>query len=141
MGRFIREQATEGSTVAVFGSEPEIYFYSGHHSATGFIYIYDLVENEPFALEMQKRMIQEIEAAKPEYFVLVNSFVSWLPNSNAPRLLSDWGSAYCRDHYMLVGVVDLISPGKSVYVWGDQVSQYQIKSNSQILVFKRQPET
>jgi len=51
--------------VAVIGSEPEIYFYAQRHSATGFIYTYSLMEEQRFALAMQKQMIREIEEAKP----------------------------------------------------------------------------
>lgn len=37
-----------------------------------------LMENQPYALKMQKEMIGEIEAAKPRYLVFVNIFTSWL---------------------------------------------------------------
>jgi hypothetical protein len=37
------------------------------HSATGYIYTYSLMEPQSHALEMQKEMIAEIEADRPEF--------------------------------------------------------------------------
>jgi len=34
--------------------------------------MYPLMENQPYAAEMQRRMIDEIEAARPRFVVLVN---------------------------------------------------------------------
>jgi len=45
----------------VLGSEPQIYFYSGRRSATGYLYMYSLTEEQKYALRMQKEMIGEIE--------------------------------------------------------------------------------
>jgi hypothetical protein len=53
-------------SIAVLGSEPEIYFYSRRRSATGYIYMYPLMETHPYAAQMQQELINEIEAGKPQ---------------------------------------------------------------------------
>ena len=60
---YIKTNAPKGAEVAVLGSEPEIYFYSWRHSATGYIYMYPMMEQHAFALKMQEEMIGEIERA------------------------------------------------------------------------------
>ena len=45
IGAYMREHTEPGDTIAVLGSEPEIYFYSHRHSATGYIYTYGLMES------------------------------------------------------------------------------------------------
>jgi len=61
----VRTNSAPTDTVAVLGSEPEIYFLSHRHSATGYIYTYPLMELQPYAQGMQEQMIQEIEHARP----------------------------------------------------------------------------
>jgi len=40
IGTYLREHSEPNDTIAVLGSEPEIYFYSHRHSTTGYIYTY-----------------------------------------------------------------------------------------------------
>jgi len=42
-------------TIAVLGSEPEIYFYSHRISATGYIYTYPLMEPQRYAVQMHMK--------------------------------------------------------------------------------------
>ena len=85
---YIKNHSAKDARVAVLGSEPEIYFYADRRSATGYIYTYGLMEEQPYAGEMQRQMIGEIEAAQPEYVVLVNVAASFgrLPGSKKHHL-------------------------------------------------------
>jgi len=44
VAQYLREHTNPTDTIAVLGSEPEIYFYARRHSATGYIYMYGLME-------------------------------------------------------------------------------------------------
>jgi 4-amino-4-deoxy-L-arabinose transferase-like glycosyltransferase len=44
IAEYLREHTSLSDTIAVLGSEPQIYFYSNRHSATGYIYAYGLME-------------------------------------------------------------------------------------------------
>jgi hypothetical protein len=59
IGRFIQARTAAGDQVAVIGSEPEIYFYANRRSATGYVYMYPLMEPQPFAARMQDELIRE----------------------------------------------------------------------------------
>src|SRR5438552_17849261 len=78
IGEYVREHTSPDDTIAVLGSEPEIYFYAKRHSATGYIYTYSLMEPQIYAQKMQQEMIREIEAARPKYLISVAMSYSWL---------------------------------------------------------------
>ncbi len=134
---YIKNHSAKDARVAVLGSEPEIYFYADRRSATGYIYTYGLMEEQPYAGEMQRQMIGEIEAAQPEYVVLVNVAASFgrLPGSR--KIIFDWIDSYLPAHYDLVGTVDLL--GYSKYVWGDAAKTYHPQSGQIVEVFRRKP--
>ncbi len=99
VGEYLRQHSPESARVAVLGSEPEIYFYSQRHSATGYIYTYPMQANQPYALAMQEEMANEIETAKPEYLVYVNVGESWSEESPKLNLLFAWAGSYMADYY------------------------------------------
>jgi Dolichyl-phosphate-mannose-protein mannosyltransferase len=74
---YIRDHSSSQDQVAIFGSEPEIFFYSRRRSATGYIYMYPLMEKQPFALRMQNDMIHEVESAQPKFVIFVDNQLSW----------------------------------------------------------------
>ncbi|MGC2108778.1 MAG: glycosyltransferase family 39 protein [Candidatus Korobacteraceae bacterium] len=132
---YIKSHATPGARIAVLGSEPEIFFYSGHPSATGYIYTYGLMEPQPYALEMQKQMISEIEAAQPEYIVFVSVPESFGRLSTSNPHIFNWMNYYLPAQYDIVGVADMVTP--TMYVWGDEAKDYRPRSPSFLRVFKR----
>ena len=101
---YLREHSSEQDKVAIMGSEPEICFLAHRHSATGYIYMYDLMEIQPYALGMQKDAIQEIEAAKPAFLVLVYVDSSWSNSKYSEHALRDWLRDYAAKNYELAGM-------------------------------------
>ncbi len=137
IARYIRANSTEDARVAIIGSEPQIYFYSRRHSATGFIYTYGLVEEQPFARQMQWQMIREIEAVKPQFLVIVNVPTSWAYSPHAFRDILTWTEDYTYANYKLAGIVDLLSSTKTEYRWDEAVIGVMPHSRLNVLVFKR----
>lgn len=124
ISRYIREHSTRDARIAVLGSEPEIYFYTRLHSATGYIYTYPLMELHPYALTMQQEMIAEIEKANPDYVVQVNVPFSWLPKPSSPDLILRWSERYAREHLEQVGFADILSLTNTEYHLGDWEGKY-----------------
>jgi hypothetical protein len=120
IAQFIRENTEEKDRIAVLGSEPQIYFYSGRRSASGYVYMYALMENHDYALEMQKEMVRDIERTQPKFLVFVNVDTSWLRNRDSHTLLLDWIQNYKAKHYRLVGLVT-ISQQATRYHWAQNV--------------------
>jgi hypothetical protein len=134
----IREHSTPDARIAVIGSEPEIYFYSQRHSATGYIYIYALNEPQPNAGAMQLDMINEIEAAKPEYIVWVGFASSWLLWPTSDTTISDWAAQYLSKYYTKTGLVNATPQGLTVFLWDEDATNYHGPVGEHIAVYQRQ---
>jgi hypothetical protein len=112
----IGERSAPGDRIAVLGSEPQIYFYANRRSATGYVYAYPLMEEQPFALEMQEEMIREIEAARPRFVVYVGIEPSWRQRAASPTRVFEWFQRYQAEHYKIVGLVEILPEGPR-YHW------------------------
>ena len=99
IAQFLQSHTSPGDTIAVLGAEPEIFFYSHRNSATGFIYSYPLLEDQPYALTLQQKMISQIEASRPPFIVLVP--ISWgRMHPRSPTLALDWAQNYLKENYI-----------------------------------------
>lgn len=78
VANYLKANTPLSARLAIFGSEPEIYFYSQRHSATGYIYTYSLMEEQPYAIRMREEMLREVSEAAPEYVLFVDDQRSWL---------------------------------------------------------------
>jgi 4-amino-4-deoxy-L-arabinose transferase-like glycosyltransferase len=98
---YLRAHTAPETPIAILGSEPEIYFYGHRHSATGYIYMYGLMEPQPYALRMQEELIRDLETSRPEYIVDVDVSTSWLMRDDSATRIIDWWDAYRPQHYAL----------------------------------------
>jgi len=137
VARYIRERSAPGDRIAVLGSEPEIYFYSKRRAATGYLHTYPLMENQPYAGRMQREMVLQIERVHPAFLVYVNVPASWLVKENSDPFVLTWFEAYQRRYYERVGVVDILSPEFTLYLWDASAVGYTPRSNVWLAVFKR----
>jgi hypothetical protein len=119
----------------VVGSEPEIYFYSQRLSATGYVYMYPLMEPQPYASTMQKEMIAEIEATHPRFLVMVDDPLSWLHRDESDPTIILWFTKYAQAGYHLVGLADMLKDGTE-YHWADAAT-YQPRSPFRVFVYER----
>lgn len=133
---YINANTRPDDKVLVFGSEPQILFLANRKSATGYIYMFDLVYNHPYALEMQKEMIGEVEKAKPAIIVYVSEVSSWMVSPDANPHVLNWFNEYVKK-YTLVGVADIPDYGPTEYAWGDAATGYKNQSNHFLHVLKR----
>jgi 4-amino-4-deoxy-L-arabinose transferase-like glycosyltransferase len=136
IAEYLREHTSPDDRIAVLGSEPEIYFLAGRKSATGYVYMYPLMEHQPYAHTMQQEMIREIDRANPKYIVTVSVAYSWLAKPDSDKSVFEYGERKVRSAYKLDGVVDEV-PGGTVYVWGADAERYQPKSSGVVFLFRR----
>jgi hypothetical protein len=132
---YLREHSSSDDTIAVMGSEPQIYFYSQRHSATGYIYTYGLMEPQQYAQQMQQEMIREIERARPKYLISVVMFYSWLWRPGSEQAIFTWANEYTAANYAVVGFVN-ITPRQTDYFFGDVPPSVE-SLKEYILIYKR----
>ena len=135
IGEYVSEHSDPTDTIAVLGSEPQIYFYSRRQSATGYIYTYGLMEPQPYARKMQQEMIQEIEAARPKFMVLVVIDTSWLIGPDSDQTIFRWADRFCNAEYEQVGLINITEHG-SDYFFSGRPANITPASNH-ILLYRR----
>ncbi len=139
IGRHLGEHSAPEARIAILGSEPELLFYARRHSATGYIYMYDLIESQPYAGVMQREMIAQIEEARPGYLVFVVNPVSWDPRADFQRVagtaVMTWLPKFVKDFYEPAGLV-IIKPDPE-YCWGKDAMNRPPFRGPFIKIFKR----
>jgi len=134
---YIKEHTSPEDTIAVIGSEPEIYFYSHRHSATGYIYTYAMMEEQPYAERMQQEMISEIEDKKSAYIVFVRVDRSWLIRPGSNMFIFAWSEDYLSRYYDIEEMMEMTSSEETVHAFGEAAKEYTPHSNRWLAVYKR----
>jgi 4-amino-4-deoxy-L-arabinose transferase-like glycosyltransferase len=139
IGLYLREHSPPDARIVVLGSEPELLFYARRHSGTGYIYMYDLIAPQPFAEAMQREMIAEVEAVRPQFLVFVKVPTSWDLKPDFHRTLDtevmSWMTKFVLDSYQPAGVA--LIKTESEYYWGKAALNRPQYHGSFISVFER----
>jgi hypothetical protein len=96
------------------------------------------MEPHKYALTMQKEMIAEIEAAQPDFVVLVNVGSSWLARPDSTLMILNWFENYETTHLQTIGLVEMCPDEPAKYHWGDEAAGTTPRCNSNVWIFKRQ---
>ena len=136
VAEYLREHTEASDTIAVVGSEPQIYFYSKRHSATGYIYTYGLMEPQKYARRMQEEMINQIESARPKYLISIGVPESFLQQPESERLIFAWADDYVEKFYDVVALVNILSRDHTDYYF-DQLPSPMPKLGNYIFICRR----
>lgn len=133
---YIRLRTGSDDRIAILGSEPQIYFYANRRAASPHIYMYPLMESQPWARAMQRDLIDQLKATTPTYLVVVNSSVSWGRRTNSNTAIVSWLNEFTTEQYRLVGIVDIPLQGPTVYRWGGEIGAYRPESNCWLAIYR-----
>ncbi len=104
LGGWLKENAPPGRPIWVFGSEPQIYWYSGLRAATRHDFVYPLTmfpkNSAPLEAELADLLV-----AKPSFVVYINQPVSTLIGSMLGLRFRDHIRNWLETDYRLVGFV------------------------------------
>jgi hypothetical protein len=136
VAEYIRKNTKPEDRIAVLGSEPQICFYAHRRSATEHIYMYGLMELQPFALRMQEEMIEQVEKSEPPFLVLATASTSWLQRRESEKRVFLWMKGYISDYYQPVMVADIYSD-RTLWLTDKEAEYFTPHGSSQLVVFKR----
>ncbi len=139
VAEYISENTRPGDRIAVLGSEPQIYFYAHRRPASEHIYMYGLMEPQPFALSMQEDMIAQVEKSEPQFVVLVLVPTSWLQRRESETKVLNWLNGYLSNYYQPAMAAAIYSNGTEWLIGEDARSSPSRLRSSQLIVFKRKP--
>jgi Dolichyl-phosphate-mannose-protein mannosyltransferase len=138
LGDYLRANSSPDVRIAVLGSEPEIYFYARRHSATGYIYTYPLIEHQPFALEMQQQMRDEIQAAQPRFIVQVRTWTSWLSRPGSLDRIDKMAEKLMPRDYKVIGTCEVFADQSRVkWNWHPDPEINMTGGSKQLLIFEQ----
>ena len=120
LSAYIKEKTNKDDVIAILGSEPQVYYLSKRKSATRFIYMYPLTDEQSYGRVLQTKMIKELENSQPKYILFVNMRSSWMWHKKSSRLLKAWSPGYLEKKYKLCGVVSISWGEKPIYYFNDQ---------------------
>ncbi len=136
IAKFIRENTQKNEKILVFGSEPQIYFYSDRVSASGHVYMYGLMENQSYSKVMQQELMCDTYLTRPKLIVLVRNEASWCINEHTDKTLLDWIPVYLRGHYEKVGFVNLGYPSE-YFMGADALKSKRRSYTNYVIIYKR----
>jgi 4-amino-4-deoxy-L-arabinose transferase-like glycosyltransferase len=132
---YLQSHAPPRATLAIFGSEPELLFEAHRRSVTGYIYMYDLVQEQPFRQRMESQMISEVERGRPDYVVFVNLAFSWLPRPpDRLQAIQEWLLQYTESQYDPCGVVTF---GANQFFWGPECLRQVPPGHRFVVIYQR----
>jgi hypothetical protein len=117
VARYVKRHTSSDDRIAVFGSEPELFFYADRISATGHIYMYGMMEDQPFAEQIQREMIHDIETAQPKFLILTEVSSSWLVRPSSPRIIFDWLNTALSEKYEKVPATEYYDASMPGFRW------------------------
>ena len=94
------------------------------------------MEQQRFALQMQRQIIEEVEKNRPGFVVWVWTPMSWPVAASSERLLFQWADQYLSDNYPPVGLVNMPPHGPTEYYLPMENAEPQLAENF-IVIFQR----
>lgn len=102
IGSVIRLNAKSDDKIGQVANEPQLMFYAGLKSASGYMYNYPFYEKQPYATQMLEQFFSEMDKNKPRWYIKNITDAKWL-NDNKIKMDS-WVTQFEKD-YILRGVV------------------------------------
>jgi hypothetical protein len=125
ISKYIKPRLAPADEIALIGSEPELYIYTGAKSATRHAYFSYLMldSTQTETMPWQAEFKQEIETKKPKIIVFFNHDISILAQKNASfTMINNMLTQYIPQHYRVIGVVDLVGTGQPKYVLDETIA-------------------
>jgi len=94
-----------------------------------------MMEDQPYALQMQEEMIREITAAEPELILFVRNEYSWLRTENSPTHLFVWLERFVTE-YSAVAALRIL-PDESRFYEGPDLADFPREADNTIVIFRR----
>jgi 4-amino-4-deoxy-L-arabinose transferase-like glycosyltransferase len=133
----IKSLAKAGDQLMVWGSEPQLSFYTQLPSPTRHTFIAVTNVQMEKTKAWKEEIKKDVEAAKPTFMVMVNHPFSWQFKTTEDQDMYRWAYEYANKNYDLVGFADIIPNSRPAYVWDAAAVTYKPKGEKYMVVFKR----
>lgn len=104
MAEWVEKRTSKSDRFAVLGSEPQIYFYAHRHASIPHIYMYPLLEPQPYAEALQEHLMEILEKNPPKLIVHVRVPNSWIAYSNSELKLIRWIPNFLNNYNRITSI-------------------------------------
>ncbi len=137
LSEYIKKHSLENDSIFVLGSEPQTYFYTNRKSASGFIYMYPLMEEHPYAEELQIQLLKDLKEKKPKMILFVNPKLnhSWGITKKSSKVLLE-GISF--EEYHKVAIAEIVSLEKTEYIFEPKlIANYKPSTDYFVELYER----
>ena len=136
VGKELGRRCKPGDKIGVLGSEPEIMVYANRESATGHLFLYNLLSMGPRSPELQQQYLDDLKKNQPAYLVWVTSTGSWATDYYRTDFFKN--TRPIVEGYTLCGKAEAFEDGRpGVVVWDNAALQYKFQGTYQIYIYKK----
>jgi hypothetical protein len=137
IGEELDRSAGKDQTLAVMGSEPEVFVYADRESASGHLFMYPIIQNNPKVEIFRQQYLDDLEKKRPQYIVFNTLSTSWnryyVESTFFKQIM-----AFVEANYDIVGKSEAGRGGRpGVVVWNQASTEYQFKSENQLFIYRR----
>jgi hypothetical protein len=134
VGKELGRRTKPGDKIGVLGSEPEIMVYANRESASGHLFLYNLLSQGPRSVALQQQYIADLKRNQPAYLVWVTSTGSWATDYYRTDFFKST-RPIVESGYTLCGKAEAFEDGRpGTVVWDNAALQYQFKGTYQIYI-------
>jgi Dolichyl-phosphate-mannose-protein mannosyltransferase len=136
IGAQLKKRLKPGETLAVLGSEPQLYLYSGATACSPHLYMYPVLRDNPWSATYQQELVCDLDACQAQYLVVTSSEASWVPNFAQQDFFKTQIMPRINQQYQLIGRANIGQMPMSI-VWDEGLKNHKAPQVPPILVFKR----
>ena len=128
-GEYVAKHSNENSTVAIFGAEPEIWFYAQRKAASGYLYVYPLLEHHKFVQLMRQQFYEEVKKNQPEILVYTSNAGTWYADYSVQTEMFNWYKQYRDSTFRRIGLINIPYDAPTTYDWSGDTSVSLVNEN------------
>jgi hypothetical protein len=136
-GEYIAAHSEPGVKVAILGAEPEIWFYAKRQAASGYMYVYPLLENHRFASDMRIQFYEEVRNSRPEILVYTSNEGTWYASPAVHAEMMEWYTRYRDSSFKRIALIDMPYNGSTVYHWTEDTAVRPGNAENYIEIYRR----
>lgn len=135
LAEFLANRTSSDDTIFIFGSEPQLFFYSQRKSATSYPYIYPLMSVYSGYREFQRKAWDEINTARPKYIVTVELPTSLAWDGKADLWLVKKTREIIAQRYTLEAMMTLGYPQGKLFILSKKDDVEKILNNHRVIIY------
>jgi hypothetical protein len=137
IGKWLNTKLKNEDKITLIGSEPQLYVYTNKNSISRHAYFTAVVIDFPEHKIWQREFTSDIKTNKPRFIIYFNNPLSLLIQKNTDKYIFKWVADYIKQNYKVAGLVEMVSPNESRYIFGEKVNKYNTPNKNLIYIYER----